>query len=130
MMMKIFSTIALLVFSIFLSGCLDKKTRSFFAKEGVIVGAPNKVGQGDVFIPISFKTAIIHSAQIFHDIEWSEENGVIYITAIYNEPPFSKKIEYSGGIVLKNPKLKIYDLKYKDPKPDGGTHDIGRVQIP
>ena len=114
----------------FLSGCLDKKTRSFFAKEGVIVGAPNKVGQGDVFIPISFKTAIIHSAQIFHDIEWSEENGVIYITAIYNEPPFSKKIEYSGGIVLKNPKLKIYDIKYKDPKSDGGTHDIGRIEIP
>ena len=130
MMMKIFSTISLLAFSIFLSGCLDKKTRSFFAKEGVIVGAPNKVGQGDVFIPISFKTAIIHSAQIFHDIEWSEENGVIYITAIYNEPPFSKKIEYSGGIVLKNPKLKIYDLKYKDPKPDKATHDIGRVEIP
>ena len=120
----------LLSFSIFLSCCLDKKTRSFYAKEGVIVGAPNKVGQGDVFIPISFKTAIIHSAQIFHDIEWSEENGVIYITAIYNEPPFSKKIEYSGGIVLKYPKLKIYDLKYKDPKPDRGTHDIGRVEIP
>ena len=130
MMMKIFSTIALLAFSICLSSCLDKKTRSFFAKGGVIVGAPNKVGQGDVFIPISFKTAIIHSAQIFHDIEWSEENGVIYITAIYNEPPFSKKIEYSGGIVLKNPKLKIYDLKYKDPNPDGVTHDIGRVEIP
>ena len=130
MMMKIFSTIALLVFSICLSSCLDKKTRSFFAKKGVIVGAPNKVGQGDVFIPISFKTAIVHSAQIFHDIEWSEENGVIYITAIYNEPPFSKKIEYSGGIVLKNPKLKIYDIKYKDPKPDGGTHDIGRIEIP
>ena len=110
--------------------CLDKKTRFFFAEKGVIVGDPNKVGQGDVFIPISFKTAIMHSAQIFHDIEWSEENGVIYITAIYNEPPFSKKIEYSGGIVLKNPKLKIYDLKYKDPKPDGGTHDIGRVEIP
>ena len=130
MMMKIFSTIALLAFSICLSSCLDKKTRSFFAKGGVIVGAPNKVGQGDVFIPISFKTAIIHSAQIFHDIEWSEENGVIYITAIYNEPPFSEKIEYSGGIVLKNPKLKIYDLKYKDPKPDGDTHDIGSVEIP
>tara|TARA_B100000963_G_scaffold145798_1_gene127015 strand:+ start:341 stop:727 length:387 start_codon:yes stop_codon:yes gene_type:complete len=128
--MKIFSTIALLVFSICLSSCLDKRTRSFFADEGIIVGDVKKVGQGDVFIPISFKTAIIHSAQIFHDIEWSEENGVIYITAIYNEPPFSKKIKYSGGIVLKNPKLKIYDLKYKDPKPDKATHDIGRVEIP
>ena len=130
MMMKIFSTIALMAFSIFLSGCLDKKTRAFFAEEGIIVGDVKKVGKQDAFIPVSFKTAIVHSAQIFHDIEWSEENGVIYITAIYNEPPFSEKIEYSGGIVLKNPKLKIYDLKYKDPNPDGGTHDIGRVEIP
>ena len=72
----------------------------------------------------------MHSAQIFHDIEWSEENGLIYITAIYNEPPFSKKIKYSGGIVLKNPKFKTYDLKYRDPNPDGGNHDIGSVQMP
>ena len=129
-MMRIYSTIFLIFISLFLTSCLDKKTRVFFAEKGVIVGDPNKVAQGDVFIPISFKTAIMHSAQIFHDIEWSEENGVIYITAIYNEPPFSKKIEYSGGIVLKNPKLKIYDLKYKDPNPDGFTHDIGRVEIP
>ena len=112
MMMKIFSTIALLVFSIFLSGCLDKKTRSFFAKEGVIVGAPNKVVQGDALSNL-FKT-IIHSAQIFHDIEWSEENGVIYITAIYNDFHF-QKIEYSEDCSQK-PKIKIYDLKYKDPK--------------
>ena len=129
-MMRIYSTVFLIFISLFLTSCLDKKTRFFFAKKGVIVGEPNKVGQGDVFIPISFKPAIMHSAQIFHDIEWSEENGVIYITAIYNEPPFSKKIEYSGGIVLKNPKLKTYDLKYKDPNPDGGTHDIGLVKMP
>ena len=110
--------------------CLDKKTRFFFAEKGVIVGDPNKVGQGDVFIPISFKTAIMHSAQIFHDIEWSEENGVIYITAIYNEPPFSKKIDYSGGIIIKNPKLKTYDLKYRGPNPDYVSHDIGKINIP
>ena len=90
-MMRIYSTVFLIFISLFLTSCLDKKTRFFFAEKGVIVGDPNKVGQGDVFIPISFKTAIMHSAQIFHDIEWSEENGVIYITAIYNEPPFSKK---------------------------------------
>ena len=128
--MRIYSTAALIIFSICLTSCLDERPRAFFAEEGVIIGDPNKVGQGDVFIPISFKTAIVHSAQIFHEIEWSEENGVIYITAIYNEPPFSKKIEYSGGIVFKNPKLKTYDLKYKDPSPDGGTHDIGLVKMP
>ena len=96
MMMKIFSTIALLVFSIFLSGCLDKKTRSFFAKEGVIVGAPNKVGQGDVFIPISFKTAIIHSAQIFHDIEWSEENGCLLYTSPSPRDPKTSRMPSSA----------------------------------
>ena len=89
--MRIYSTADLIIFSICLTSCLDERPRAFFAEEGVIIGDPNKVGQGDVFIPISFKTAIVHSAQIFHEIEWSEENGVIYITAIYNEPPFSKK---------------------------------------
>ena len=129
-MMRIYSTVFLIFISIFLTSCLDKKTRFFFAEKGVIVGDPNKVGQGDVFIPISFKTAIMHSAQIFHDIEWSEENGVIYITAIYNEPPFSKKIDYSGGIILKNPRLKTYDLKYRGPNPDYVSHDIGKINIP
>ena len=129
-MMRIYSTVFLIFIPLFLMSCLDKKTRFFFAEKGVIVGDPNKVGQGDVFIPISFKTAIMHSAQIFHDIEWSEENGVIYITAIYNEPPFSKKIDYSGGIILKNPKLKTYDLKYRGPNPDYVSHDIGKINIP
>ena len=42
----------------------------------------------------------------------------------------SKKALIARIEKCKNPKLKIYDLKYKDPKPDGGTHDIGRVEIP
>ena len=128
--MGIYSTVFLIFISIFLTSCLDERPRAFFAEDGIFVGDIKKIGKEDVFIPISFKTAIVHSAQFLHDVKWSEENGVIYITAIYNEPPFSKKIEYSGGIVLKNPKLKTYDLKYKDPNPDGGTHDIGLVKMP
>ena len=128
--MRIYSTIALIVISLCLTSCLDKKTRSFFAEDGIIVGDTKKVGKEDVFIPISFKTQIVHSAQIFHDVEWAEKNGVIYITAIYNEPPFSKKIDYSGGIVLKKPKLQTYDLKYKDPNPSRGIHDIGKIKMP
>ncbi|MDG1854140.1 MAG: hypothetical protein P8I97_08270 [Verrucomicrobiales bacterium] len=129
-MMRIYSTIALIVISLCLTSCLDKKPRSFFAEDGIIVGDAKKVGKEDVFIPISFKTQIVHSAQIFHDVEWAEKNGVIYITAIYNEPPFSKKIDYSGGIVLKKPKLQTYDLKYKDPNPGGGIHDISKIKMP
>ena len=128
--MGIYSTVFLIFISIFLTSCLDERPRAFFAEDGIFVGDIKKIGKEDVFIPISFKTAIVHSAQFLHDVKWSEENGVIYITAIYNEPPFSKKIEYSGGIVLKNPKLKTYDLKYKDPNPDGGTHDIGLAKMP
>ena len=128
--MRIYPTIALIVISLCLTSCLDKKPRSFFAEDGIIVGDAKKVGKEDVFIPISFKTQIVHSAQIFHDVQWAEKNGVIYITAVFNEPPFSKKINYSGGIVLKNPKLQTYELKYKDPNPDGGIHDISEIKMP
>ena len=129
-MMRIYPTIALIFISLCLTSCLDKKPRSFFAEDGIIVGDAKKNGKEDVFIPISFKTSIVHSAQIFHDVEWAEKNGVIYITAIFNEPPFSKKIDYSGGIILKNPKLQTYDLKYKDPNPSGGINDISKIKIP
>ena len=129
-MMRIYSTIALMVTSLCLTSCLDKKPRSFFAEDGIIVGDAKKIGKEDVFIPISFKTQDIHSAQIFHDVEWAEKNGVIYITAVFNEPPFSKKIDYSGGIVLKKPKLQTYDLKYKDPNPGGGIHEISKIKMP
>ncbi|MDA7605649.1 hypothetical protein N8631_02605 [Verrucomicrobiales bacterium] len=128
--MRIYPTIALIFISLCLTSCLDKKPRSFFAEDGIIVGDAKKNGKEDVFIPISFKTSIVHSAQIFHDVEWAEKNGVIYITAIFNEPPFSKKIDYSGGIILKNPKLQTYDLKYKDPNPSGGINDISKIKIP
>ena len=129
-MMRIYPTIALIFISLCLTSCLDKKPRSFFSEDGIIGGDAKKIGKEDVFIPISFKTSIVHSAQIFHDVEWAEKNGVIYITAIFNEPPFSKKIDYSGGIILKNPKLQTYDLKYKDPNPDGGIHDISKIKMP
>ena len=129
-MMRIYRTIALIVISLCLTSCLDKKPRSFFAEDGIIVGDAKKIGKEDVFIPISFKTSIVHSAQIFHDVEWAEKNGVIYMTAVFNEPPFSKKIDYSGGIILKNPKLQTYDLKYKDPNPSGGINDISKIKIP
>ena len=129
-MMRIYPTIALIFISLCLTSCLDKKPRSFFAEDGIIGGDAKKIGKEDVFIPISFKTSIVHSAQIFHDVEWAEKNGVIYITAIFNEPPFSKKIDYSGGITLKNPKLQTYDLKYKDPNPDGCIHDISKIKMP
>ena len=119
-----------MVTSLCLTSCLDKKPRSFFAEDGIIVGDAKKIGKEDVFIPITFKTQDIHSAQIFHDVEWVEKNGVIYITAVFNEPPFSKKIDYSGGIVLKKPKLQTYDLKYKDPNPGGGIHEISTIKMP
>ena len=87
--MRIYPTIACIVISLCLTSCLDKKPRSFFAEDGIIFGDAKKIGKEDVFIPISFKTSIVHSAQIFHDVEWAEKNGVIYINAIFNEPPFS-----------------------------------------
>jgi hypothetical protein len=129
-MMRIYSTVFLIVISICLTSCLDERPRAFFAEDGIIVGDVKKIGKEDVFVPISFKTEIVHSAQIFHDVKWSEENGVIYITAIYNEPPFSKKIDYSGGIILKSPKQQTYDLKYRNPNPDHASHDIGKINIP
>ena len=119
--------ILIIITATFHLGCLQKESRSYFANDGIKIGNPKKIAEGGVFIPLVFKTAIIHSAQILHDLKWSEDNGVIDVTAIINVPPFSQSKIFPGGVYLKNPKLKNYKLRYKDP--DGTTHDLGEIKI-
>ena len=119
--------ILIIITATFHLGCLQKESRSYFSNDGIKIGNPKKIAEGGVFIPLVFKTAIIHSAQKLHDLKWSENNGVIDVTAIINVPPFSKSKIFPGGVYLKNPKLKSYKLRYKDP--DGTTHDLGEIKI-
>jgi hypothetical protein len=110
-----------------LPGCLKEKERAFFADTGITVGEPKAVDDS-VFIPIMFKTRIVHSAQWLYDVRWSEGAGSISITAVFNVPPGERKSVYPGGITLKNPERETYKLLYQDP--DGKTHDLGEVKLP
>lgn len=125
---KQFLPIILIFLALILIGCLQEKPRSYLAADGIIVGQPKSAGGREVFVPISLKTAIINSAHLMHDVKWTEKEGVIYITAVVNVPPFSKKKDYPGGITLKDPEGEMYELKYKDP--EGNIHDIGKIKMP
>jgi hypothetical protein len=112
-----------------LSGCLEKKNRAFFTDDGITLGEPKVVEGGGLFIPIDFKTRIIHSAQWLYDVEWKQKDNKITITALFSVPPDMKKSVYQGGITLKAGKLSFYDayrIQYRDP--DGKTHYVGEVR--
>ena len=70
----------MIIIATFHLGCLQKESRSYFSNDGIKIGNPKKIAEGGVFIPIFFKTAIIHSAQKLHDLKWSEDNGAVSYT--------------------------------------------------
>jgi hypothetical protein len=112
-----------------LSGCLEKKNRSFFADAGIILGNPKVMEGGDLYIPVEFETRIIHSAQWLYDVEWKQKDRKITVTALFNVPPGMEKGVYKGGITLKAGGMPFYDtyrIHYRDP--DGKTHYIGEVR--
>ena len=80
-----------------LSGCLEKKNRAFFTDDGITLGEPKVVEGGGLFIPIDFKTRIIHSAQWLYDVEWKQKDNKITIMALFSVPPDMKKSVYQGG---------------------------------
>ena len=115
--------------TILLTGCLglQKKDRQFFADKGISIGKPQLNEDNSVFIPISFKTRIVHSAQWLYDIKWVEKDGRITLTALFSVPPNNKKSIYEDGIRLEPPLKNQYEFVYRDP--DGKTHELGVVTI-
>ena len=84
---------------------------------------------GSVFIPVTFETRQVHSAQWLHDVEWSEVAGEIPITAVFSVPFGDRKpAAYAGGIPLQKHQRTAYQLRYRDP--DGKTFHLGDVQLP
>ena len=73
-------------------GCagLESKQR-FFAKDGITVGTAVRNADGSVFIPVTFETRQVQSAQWLFDVEWSEVAGEILVTAVFSVPFGARK---------------------------------------
>ena len=110
-----------------LTGCLEKKPRSFFASDGIGIGTPKK--EGNVYrVPVTFTTTIVHSEQWIYVVETSTDGNTIYLTAIFTTPPGLKESRYKDVIEVHDAKAGVYHLRYRDP--DGSLHDSGTVTLP
>ncbi|MBK8476320.1 MAG: hypothetical protein IPL39_08355 [Opitutaceae bacterium] len=109
-----------------LSGCLEKKPRSFFAIDGICVGSAVK--EGERFrLPIGFSTAFVHSGQWLYDVKAVTEADSIYLTAVFTTPPGLKESRYVGSVDLGAIRSGTYKVRYRDP--DGRVHDLGLVTL-
>jgi hypothetical protein len=124
--MKQLLTTTLLLATIALVGCSDKKSRDFFATGGITIGAPSTLGAGAYKIPIEFETQIVHSGQSIDEVNTTVTGSDILVTASFTSPP--RKGGYPGHIEVKGVSAGTYTLKYRDP--DGTDHTIGQVVLP
>lgn len=118
--------ITLLIASIALSGCSEKKSRDFFAAGGIAIGAPAATEPGAYRIPIKFETKIVESGQWIDTVSTKVSGSDILITASFT---IANRVgRYPGYIEVKGVSAGTYALKYRDP--DGTTHPIGQVVLP
>ena len=118
--------ITLLLASITLSGCSDKKSRGFFAASGITIGAPAAIQPGTYRIPIEFETKIVHSGQWIDAVSANVSGSDILVTATFTSA--NRKSRYPGFVEVKGISAGTYALKYRDP--DGTTHPMGPVVLP
>ena len=124
--MKNILRITLLLASIALSGCSDKKSRDFFAAGGITIGAPAAIQPGTYRIPIEFETKIAHSGQWIDVVSANVSGSDILVTATFTSA--NRKSGYPGYVEVKGISAGTYALKYRDP--DGTTHPMGPVVLP
>lgn len=124
--MKGILKITLLLASIALSGCSDKKSRDFFAAGGITIGAPAATEPGTYRIPIEFKTEIVHSGHWIDTVSAKASGSDILVTVSFTSA--NRKSGYPGYIEVKGVSAGTYTLKYRDP--DGTDHSIGSVVLP
>ena len=116
--MKHILTTTLLLATIALVGCIDKKSRDFFSAGGITIGAPATLGAGAYRIPIEFETKIVHSGQWIDAVSTKVAGSDILVTANFTSA--NHKSNYPGYIELKGVSAGTYTLKYRDP--DGTDH--------
>ena len=118
--------ITLLIASIALSGCSEKKSRDFFAAGGIAIGAPAAIDPGTYRIPMDFETEIVHSGQWIDVVNAKVSGSEILVTASFKSA--SGKGSYPGYIEVQGVAAGTYTLKYRDP--DGTSHAICPVVLP
>ena len=116
----------LILTAIVLVGCSDKKSRDFFAKGGISIGAPAALGSGSYKIPIEFQTEIVHSGQWIDAVDTEVAGADILLTARFTSA--NRKSGYPGYVQVNGVAPGNYTLKYRDP--DGTVHAIGPVILP
>jgi hypothetical protein len=121
-----FTKAALMLSALALTGCSEPRSRDFFAKDGIAVGAPTALGSGSYKIPLEFVTAIVHSSQWIDSVDADVANADILITARFISS--GRKSGYPGYVTVTGIKPGTYSLKYRDP--NGSMHAIGPVVLP
>lgn len=121
-----FTKAALMLSALAHTGCSEPRSRDFFAKDGVTVGAPTALGSGSYKIPLEFVTAIVHSGQWIDSVDADVANADILITARFISS--GRKSGYPGYVTVTGIKPGTYSLKYRDP--NGSMHAIGPVVLP
>lgn len=116
----------LILAAIALAGCSQKKSRDFFAKGGITIGAPAALGSGSYKIPIEFETEIAHSGQWIDAVDADVAGSDILLTASFTSA--NRKSSYPGYVEVNGVSPGTYTLKYRDP--DGAVHAIGKVVLP
>jgi hypothetical protein len=116
----------LILAAIALAGCSDKKSRDFFAKGGITIGAPAALGSGAYKIPLEFETEIVHSGQWIDAVDADVAGSDILLTASYTSS--KRKSSYPGYVEVNGVSPGTYTLKYRDP--NGTVHAIGPVILP
>ena len=109
-----------------LASCSQKKSRDFFAKGWITIGAPAALGSGSYKIPIEFETEIVHSGQWIDTVDADVSGADILLTASFTSS--NGKSGYPGYIEVKGISPGTYSIKYRDP--DGTVHTLGRAILP
>lgn len=124
--MKGLTKYALILAAMALAGCSEEKSRDFFAKGGITVGAPAALGAESYKIPVGFVTEVVHSGQWIDGVESVVVGSDILLTASFTSA--SRKSGYPGHVEVHGVASGTYTLKYRDP--DGTVHAIGPVVLP
>jgi hypothetical protein len=124
--MKSIIKTTLILAVIALVSCSEEKSRDFFAKGGVTIGAPAALGSGSYKIPIEFETEIVHSGQWIDAVDADVSGVDILLTASFTSS--NGKSGYPGYIEVHGVSPGTYTIKYRDP--DGTIHPLGSAILP
>ena len=109
-----------------LLGCATPRDRDFFAADGIVVEAPQRLEDGTYRLPVAFTTAIAHSGLEIYKVNARVDGGEIVLSARYGlvrEGP-----DYEGSVILRDTAPGEYQVVYRDR--DGSRHSVAVVALP